>query len=168
MQQWPVPTNLKQLRGFLGLAGYYRKFIRNFGVISKPLTQLLKKKIQYVWTPYEQAAFEALKRALITAPVLALPDFSQKFVLETDASDAGIGAVLMQLGHPIAFLSKALGVKNQTLSTYDKECLAMLLAIDKWKTYLQANEFTIHTDQRSLVHLSESKANTPMQQKAFF
>jgi hypothetical protein len=168
VQQWPVPRTVKHLRGFLGLAGYYRRFIRNFGPISRPLTQLLKKGMQFIWTAYEQAAFDALKHALIQAPVLTLPDFAKPFQLETDACDSGVGAVLMQQGHPVAFLSKALGSKNRTLSTYDKECLAILMAIDKWKSYLQVGEFFIHTDQKSLMQLGDSPANTPMQQKAFF
>ena len=115
-----------------------------------------------------QDAFDTLKHALVNAPVLAMPNFEKEFVLETDACAAGVGAVLMQQGHPIAFLSKALGPKNQTLSIYDKECLAILMALDKWRTYLQHKQFTIHTDQRSLIHLGEQKFNTPMQQKAFF
>jgi hypothetical protein len=168
VQQWPQPTNVKQLRGFLGLAGYYRKFIRQYGVICKPLTNLLRKNIPFVWSPQVDDAFLTLKHALVNAPVLALPDFSKEFVLETDACATGVGAVLMQQGHPLAFLSKALGMKNQTMSIYDKECLAILLALDKWKTYLQHRQFTIHTDQRSLIHLGEHKFNTPMQQKAFF
>lgn len=121
-----------------------------------------------MWTVQEQAAFQALKTALVQAPVLALPDFTKTFVLETDACDKGIGAVLMQMGHPIAFLSRALGPKNQALSTYEKECLAILMAVDKWRSYLQHQEFVIHTDQRSLVHLGDQKLCTPMQQKAYF
>jgi hypothetical protein len=168
VQQWPQPTNLKQLRGFLGLAGYYRKFIRQFGVISRPLTNLLRKNIPFVWSPVVNDSFQSLKKALVQAPVLALPDFKKEFVLETDACATGVGAVLMQEGHPLAFFSKALGPKNQALSIYDKECLAILLAIDKWKTYLAHRPFTIHTDQRSLIHLGDHKFNTMIQQKAFF
>lgn len=82
--------------------------------------------------------------------MLALPDFTKEFVLETDASAVGVGAVLMQQGHPLAFFSKALGPRNQTLSTYAKECLAIILAIDKWKSYLQHNPFVIHTDKKKL------------------
>ena len=129
---------------------------------------MLRKNVPYVWSPQVNDAFLTLKHALVNAPVLALPDFSKEFVLETDACATGVGAVLMQQGHPLAFLSKALGPKNQTLSIYDKECLAILLALDKWKTYLQHKPFTVYTDQRSLIHLGDHRFNTPIQQKAFF
>jgi hypothetical protein len=168
VQRWPRPANTKQLRGFLGLAGYYRKFIRFFGILCRPLTNLLKKNAQFLWTPVVDEAFIAIKNALVQAPVLALPDFTKEFILETDACISGVGAVLMQNGHPLAFLSKALGPKNQALSIYDKECLAILMAIDKWKAYLRHGPFTIHTDHRSLIHLGDHKFNTVIQQKAFF
>lgn len=103
----------------------------------------------------------------MTAPVLALPDFTQEFTVKTDASDKGIGVVLLQKGHPIAYLSKALSKKAQTLSTYGKECLAIILAVDKWKAYLQHQMFTIATDQRSLIHLGEQKLLDGMYHKAF-
>jgi hypothetical protein len=90
-----------------------------------------------VWTPALQESFDTLKTALVEAPVLALPDFTKPFVLETDASDQAIGAVLMQQGHPIAYLSKALGPKAQAMSAYEKECLALMMAVTKWKSYLQ-------------------------------
>jgi hypothetical protein len=95
VQNWPKPTNTKQLWGFLGLAGYYHKFIKGFGAMSHPLTNLLCKNTQFLWTHYEQESFLALKKALVEALVLALPDFSKEFVLEMDACDKGIGAVLM-------------------------------------------------------------------------
>lgn len=101
----------------------------------------------------------------MTAPVLALPDFKVHFELQTDASDHGIGAVLRQVKHPVAFLSKSLGPKNRALSTYEKEGLAILMAVDHWRTYLQHAEFIIHTDQRSLVHLEDQRLATPWQQK---
>ena len=133
VQQWPTPTYVKEVRGFLGLTGYYRKFVKDFGLISKPLTSLVKKGVIFLWTPTHEEAFQALKQALTSAPVLAMPDFQKPFVIETDASDKGIGAVLHQENHPIAYVSRALGPKNQGLSTYEKECLSILLAIDRWR-----------------------------------
>jgi hypothetical protein len=129
ISQWPTPPSAKELRSFLGLAGYYRKFVRGFGVISKPLTELLKKNVLFVWTSVHDKSFAALKKALCTAPVLALPNFSKPFSVETDACGTGVGAVLLQDGHPLAYISKALGVKSQSLSTYEKEYLAIILAI---------------------------------------
>ena len=167
VRDWPVPDSVKKLRGFLGLAGYYRKFVRNFGVLSKPLTDLLRKGVVFVWTPTANEAFCALKQALIVAPVLALPDFAKQFIVETDASATGISAVLMQEFHPIAYLSKALAPKNLGLSAYEKECLALLLAIEHWRPYLQHAEFVIRTDQKSLLHLTDQRLNTPIQQRAF-
>ena len=105
---WPVPSNMRELRGFLGLADYYRKFIRHFGILAKPLTELLKKDRVFVWTPAHDEAFSLLKAALCSALVLALPDFTRPFHIETDTSGSGIGAVLQQDGHPVAFISKPL------------------------------------------------------------
>jgi hypothetical protein len=105
VQNWPIPECVKDVRRFLGMAGYYRKFVRGFGIISKPLTNLLKKGQQFVRTAETQDSFLALKQALTSAPVLALPNFDQPFVIEMDASDRGIGAMLHQRGtsgHPIA------------------------------------------------------------------
>lgn len=167
VQDWPRPTSLKELRGFLGLAGYYRKFIKNFALIAKPLSDLLRKDAVFVWSSIQADAFSMLKKALCSAPVLALPDFSQPFHIETDACAVGIGAVLQQQGHPLAFISKALGPRNQGLSTYEKEYLAILLAVEHWRHYLLQGEFFIHTDQRSLIHLNEQRLHTAWQQKVF-
>ncbi|KAD5317318.1 hypothetical protein E3N88_17264 [Mikania micrantha] len=163
VQQWPIPKNLKQLRGFLGLAGYYRRFIKGFGVIARPLTDLLKKSA-FQWNEATQLAFEQLKQVLSSAPVLALPDFSKVFVVETDASSKGLGAVLMQEGHPLAFMSKALSIKQQSLSVYEKELLAIMMAVKQWHHYLITKKFLIKTDQKSLKFLLTQKITTPLQQ----
>jgi len=159
--QWPVPSFVKELRSFLGLAGYYRKFVKHFAVLAKPLTSLLKKQVLLVWTQDHDTAFQLLKQALVSAPVLAMPDFSKTFCVETDASNCGVGAVLLQQGHPLAFISKPLGPKTKGLSTYEKEYLAILIAVDQWRAYLQQAEFVIYTDQKSLVYLNEQRLNTP-------
>ena len=115
IESWPSPVTVKDLRSFLGLARYYRRFINRYATISQPLTDLLKKGA-FGWNDAAQQAFENLKQALVTATVLAIPDFAKQFVVEIDASSKGIGAVLMQENHPLAFISKALGPKWQKLS----------------------------------------------------
>ena len=110
MVHWPVPSNLKQLRGFLGLTGYYRRFIAGFASIVAPLTDLLRRDA-FLWGPKAELAFAKLKEAMTHAPVLRLPDFTQDFLIETDASNYGIGAVIMQNNHPIAFFSKKISPK---------------------------------------------------------
>jgi hypothetical protein len=102
----------------------------------------------------------------MTTPVLALPNFNETFVVETDACSRGVDAVLLQNNHPIAFISKALGPRLHGLSTYEKECLAILMAVDKWRSYLQHAEFIIRTDQRSLMHLDDKHLSKPWQHKA--
>jgi len=131
MLAWPLPKTVADLRGFLGLTGYYRRFVQHYGLIAKPLTQLLKKK-QFSWSHEAQLAFDKLKEAMVTTPVLALPNFAEPFEVETDALDVGIWAVLMQKGQPIAFLSKALGDSHKHMSIYEKEFLALIMAVDKW------------------------------------
>jgi hypothetical protein len=164
---WPTPSSVKELRSFLGLASYYQKFVRNFDLLAKPLTELLKKNAPFIWTDDHSAAFNMLKHALSTASVLALPNFTKPFHIETDACEKGVGAVLMQDGHPLAFISKALCLHNQGLSTYKKEYLAILVVVDQWHHYLLQGKFFIHNDQRSLIHLNEQRLHTPWQQKVF-
>ncbi|XP_027358778.1 uncharacterized protein LOC113867584 [Abrus precatorius] len=128
---WTSPTNVKQLRGFLGISGYYKRFIQNYGKIAQALTNLLKKDAAFQWTKEVEEAFQKLKRALTKAPVLALPNFDDEFTIEIDASGQGIVVVLLQKGHPVAFISRAMGVRYRLLSTYDKEFCAILFAVKK-------------------------------------
>ena len=165
MIQWPVPTTFIELRAFLGLTGYYRKFVKHYGIIAKPLTAILRHK-EFMWSDQAQQAFQTLKQAMTSTPVLALPDFQAQFTVETDACFDGVGAVLMQQGQPIAYLSKALSSKHQHLSIYEKEFLALILAVDKWRHYLQRQEFIILTDHKSLAYLAEQTLHSEMQKKA--
>lgn len=162
---WTIPKSVKELRGFLGLSGYYRQFIRGYGLLATSLTTLLKKNVPWHWSEVEQTTFDQLKAAMCQAPVLTLPNFQEPFCVETDASGHGVGAVLQQKGKPVAFFSKALGVKYQALSIYDKEMLAVILAVKKWHSYLVERHFFIKTDHQSLKFLSDQQAITPFQQK---
>ena len=162
--EWPISVYVKALRGFLGLTGYYRKFIPHYGSICSPLTQLTKND-GFNWSPTATSAFQEFKRAMMSPTVLALPDFSKPFIIESDASGTGIGAVLQQEGRPIAFTSQSLGPKNRALSTYEREMLAVIHAIKKWQPYLLGNHFIIRTDHHSLKYFLQNRATSPFQQK---
>ena len=164
MVQWPILDSVKALRGFLGLTGYYRKFIKGYGAIAKPLTDLLKKD-SFHWNDKALEAFTKLKEAVTQPPVLALPDFSRSFIIECDASGKGLGAVLMQDQRPIAFHSQALKDKYLHLSTYETELLALASAVKKWRSYLLGRPFVVKTDHQSLKFLLEQRIATPSQQK---
>ena len=161
---WAPPKTLKQLRGFLGLTGYYRRFIKDYGKICKPLTNLLKKDA-FQWDSAAGAAFDSLKKIMTSPPVLALPNFLKPFLIETDASGKGMGAVSMQDGHPIAYISKAFSNAHLLLSAYERELLAIVFAVQKWQHYLMMQPFIIRTDQQSLKYLLDHKLATPFQQK---
>lgn len=127
---WLSPIHIKELSCILGHTGYYNKFIKNYAIECKRLYELLKKD-SFKWSDTTEIAFQNLKRITTTDPVLALPDFTKPFIHETDACGTFVGAVLTQGNGPIAYLSKTLGVKNITLSTYEKEFLVVLTAVDK-------------------------------------
>ena len=164
MQNWPTSRNIKLLHGFLGLTGYYRKFMKNYGKINAPITSLLEKDV-FQWLDRASAAFDKLKAAMTTTPVLTLPYFNRPFIIEADASGVGIGAILMQDGRPLAYTSKALSPSHQNKSTYDKEMLAIVRAATRWRPYLIGRRFQIKTDHKSLKYFLERKISSPEQQK---
>lgn len=164
VSKWPKPNNIRALRGFLGLAGYYMKFFKDYGVISIPLTALLKKNA-YQWSNEADKAFDQLKEAICTRLVLALPDFYKRFVVETDASHQSMGAVLMHEGRAIAYFSKAFGDQHLGMSIHEKEFLSIISALDKWRPYLLGRHFIIKIDHQSLKSLFDQKITTAIQQK---
>ncbi|WVY96197.1 hypothetical protein V8G54_028348 [Vigna mungo] len=164
MTNCPVPKNAKALRGFFGLTGYYRRFVKEFGQIAKPLTQLLTKE-GFCWTHEAQRVFDALKGVVSKLPILAVLDFSKSFTLETDASSKELGAALLQEGRPLAFWSQALSDRGQQKSVYERELMAIVLAVQKWKHYLMGSHFLIVTDQKSLKFLTDQRLLTEQQFK---
>ena len=152
------PSNLEQVRSFLGLAGYYRKFIPNFATVSAPLTDLTKKGSKFVWATPQQSAFSALKRHLCSAPVLSYPQLDKEFVLQTDASDCGLGAVLAQKDsqgneHVVAYASRTLSDREKHYSAMEKEALAVVFATQNFRVYLLGKPFQLITDNRALTWL---------------
>jgi hypothetical protein len=164
MQDWMHQKTLKSLHGFLGLIGYYRKFVKNYGKIAAPLTTFLKNN-SFTWTLAAAQAFQTLKMTMCTTPVLALPDFKKTFVLECDASGKGIIVVLMQEGRPLAFTSKKLSGRNLGKPIYEKEMLAILHVIDLWHPYLLGQRFQIKTNHQSLKYFIEQCISSLEKQK---
>ena len=163
---WPRPQSTHDIRSFCGLASYYRKFIRGFSQLAKPLTDLTRDKVVWHWGDAEQNSFLALKAAMATAPVLRFPDFELQFVVTTDASDVAIGAILEQdFGsslQPIAFWSRKLNSTEIRYSAYERELLGIVWAIGQWKHYFQGpHPIVIQTDHAPLRHLpNQTSANS--------
>ena len=126
IESWPQPRTVTQVRSFLGLAGFYRRFVKDFGSIAAPLNELTKKDVPFVWGDAQQEAFMILKDKLTHAPLLQLPDFNKTFELECDASGIGLGGVLLQDGKPVAYFSEKLSGPSLNYSTYDKELYALV------------------------------------------
>ena len=156
---WPVPRSARAVRGFLGLAGYYRKFVHNYGTVAAPLTALLKKE-GFCWNDDAAAAFTALKAAVTSAPVLAMPDFSKPFIVECDASSHGFGAVLIQESHPIAFFSRPIAPRHRSLAAYERELIGLVHAVRHWRPYLWGRRFLVKTDHYSLKYLLDQRLAT--------
>ena len=146
VQEWTVPQDVGQLRSFLGLTNYFRKFLENYSTVVAPLTRMTGKNVQWKWTKECQQAFVRVRNMLVHAPVLVLPDFNKPFTVVTDASDLGLGAVLLQEDHPVAFESRKLSSAEQAYHTSEKEMLAVVHALRTWRCYLEGVTFKVITD----------------------
>ena len=161
VQDFPVPQNVKQVQRFVGLASYYRRFIPAFAKVAQPLHDLTRKGAVFEWTPQCQAAFDTLRLKLVEAPLLAYSDFEKDFVLETDASVKGLGAVLSQKQedgrfHPVAYASHALSSQEKNCGITDLETLAVVWAISHFHAYLYGHEVTIYTNHSAVKAVLET------------
>ena len=161
VQEFPTTINLKELRSFVGLANDYRRFVRGFTNIANPLNPLTKKNVPFVWTVACAEAFDKLKRALVSAPILAYPNFREPFLLFVDASSTGIGFTLAQIQNGkevvIAYNGRGLNQAEQNYSTTEREALALVEGIKKFQPYLHNHKFTVVTDHSSLCWLMNVK-----------
>eukprot|EP00741_Cyanophora_paradoxa_P011337 tig00020554_g10950.t1 len=168
IRQYPPPANADQLRSFLGLAGYYRRFVNGFARVTHPLQRLLLRDAAWQWTEVHQAAFEALKAALLEDLVLGYPDFERPFILSTDASTYAIGAILSQSDggspareRPIAFISRTLAPAERNYTATELECLAVVWAIKYWRHFLLGGpQFLVRTDHQALQWLRSREATS--------
>ncbi|KAL0549074.1 hypothetical protein IC582_013554 [Cucumis melo] len=154
---WTRPSTVSEVRSFLGLAGYYRRFVENFSRIATPLTQLTRKGAPFVWSKACEDSFQNLKQKLVTAPVLTVPDGSGSFVIYSDASKKGLGCVLMQQGKVVAYASRQLKSHEQNYPTHDLELAAVVFALKIWRHYLYGEKIQIFTDHKSLKYFFTQK-----------
>ncbi|GKB35385.1 putative reverse transcriptase domain-containing protein [Tanacetum coccineum] len=157
VKNWKAPMTPFEIRSFLGLVGYYRRFIANFYKIAKLLTSLTQKNKKYVWGIEEEEAFQTLKSKLCDAPILSLPDGVEDFVVYCDASNQGLGCVLMQRGKVIAYASRQLKIHEKNYTTHDLELGAVVFALKTWRHYLYGTKSVIYTDHKSLQHIFDQK-----------
>ena len=161
VKNWPIPCNRIHVRSFLGAAGFYRRFISKFSQIAAPLTDLTKDNHKFEWTNKHHTAFITLKEALLTAPVLRLPDFSLTFIVVTDASLVAVGGVLMQNDGEaeclIAYESRKLNDVESRYPVHEQELFAIIVCLRSWRCYIEGMKFIIRTDHKSLQHIPTQK-----------
>ncbi|GJZ00846.1 putative reverse transcriptase domain-containing protein [Tanacetum coccineum] len=157
IKDWASPKSPTEIRQFLGLAGYYRRFIKGFSKIAKPMTNLTQKKVKFEWGDKQEAAFQLLKQKLCSAPILALPEGSEDFIAYCDASKKGLGAVLMQREKVIAYASRQLKIHEKNYTTHDLELGAVVFALKIWRHYLYGTKCMMFTDHKSLQHILNQK-----------
>ncbi|GKF02777.1 putative reverse transcriptase domain-containing protein, partial [Tanacetum coccineum] len=157
IKDWASPKSPTEIYQFLGLVGYYRRFIEGFSKIAKPMTKLTHKKVKFVWGDKQEATFQLLKQKLCIAPILALPEGSEDFIAYCDASKKGLGVVLMQREKVIAYASHQLKIHEKNYKTHDLELRAVVFALKIWRHYLYGTKCMVFTDHKSLQHILNQK-----------
>ncbi|GJW61775.1 putative reverse transcriptase domain-containing protein [Tanacetum coccineum] len=157
IKDWASPKSPTEIRQFLGLAGYYRRFIEGFSKIAKPMTKLTQKKVKFEWGDKQETAFQLLKQKLCSAPILALPEGSEDFIVYCDASIKGLGAVLMQREKVIAYASRQLKIHEKNYTTHDLELGAVVFSLKLWRHYLYGTKCMVFMDHKSLQHILNQK-----------
>ena len=148
--KWKPPKSVSEVRSFLGLVGYYRRFVEGFSSIAAPLTKLLQKGVAFDWTDAQQSSFDRLRDVLTRAPVLVQPESGKDFVVYNDASYTGLGCVLMQDGRVIAYASRQLKVHECNYPVHDLELAVVVFALKIWRHYLYGEKCVVYTDHKSL------------------
>jgi hypothetical protein len=157
---WKAPKDAQGIKSFIGMIGYYWRFIEGFSKIARLMTALLAKKVEFKWTPACQKSFETLKEKLTTTPLLILPDVHKSFSVYCDASYTGLGCVLMQEGRIVAYLSRQLKIHEKNYPTHDLELAAVVHALNTWRHYLYGQKCDIYTDHKSLKYIfTQSELN---------
>ncbi|GJS59508.1 hypothetical protein Tco_0654292 [Tanacetum coccineum] len=157
IKEWESPKTPTEIHQFLGLAGYYRRFIEGFSKIARPMTKLTQKSVKFNWGEKEETAFQTLKQKLCSAPILALPEGSENFVVYCDASHKGLGAMLMQKEKFIAYASRQLKIYEKNYTTHDLELGVVVFALKMWRHYLYGMKCVVFTDHKSLQHILDHK-----------
>ena len=155
--KWVAPTSVGEIRSFLGLARYYQRFIENFSKIVKPMTELLKKDTKFKWTEECEASFQELKKRLVTAPVLILPNIRKDFQVYCDASRQGLGGILMKEGRVVSYASRQLRPHELNYATHDLELAAVVHALKTWRHFLIGNCCDVYMDHKSLNYIFTQK-----------
>ncbi|GKD38213.1 putative reverse transcriptase domain-containing protein [Tanacetum coccineum] len=153
VKDWASPKTPTKIRQFLGLAGYYKRFIKGFSKIARPMAELTQKSVKFDWGEKAEAAFQLLKQKLCSAPILALPEGSEKFMVYCDASHKGLGTILMQKENVIAYASRQLKVHEKNYTTHDLELAAVVFALKMWRHYMYGTKCVMFTDHKSLQYI---------------
>nr|GFA02350.1 putative reverse transcriptase domain-containing protein [Tanacetum cinerariifolium] len=157
VKDWASPKSPTEIRQFLGLAGYYQRFIEGFSKIAKPMTKLTQKKVKFEWGNKQEVAFQLLKQKLCSTPILALPEESEGFIVYCDASNKGLGAVLMKREKVISYALRQLKIHKKNYKTHDLELGVVVFALKIWRHYLYGTKCTVFTDHKSLQHILDQK-----------